>query len=274
MGMRHWERRTCVQFVAKNDKKKTTCGLHSIQALNNTRAPPHPRCRCWSFIGKQGGEQILSVGFTCNTMRTVVHEIGHAVGLWHEQSRRDRDKYIKVVKANIAPGAAENFQKIDIENITSLGYPYDFDSVMHYDALAFTKNGAPTMKVRKEYRDIPSTELGMKDRLSDLDIAQVNAMYECNQKKPLSEECFQSEAGKGEEYRGDINYTDDFITCQKWTAQWPHKHEQYSSKPRKNERNGLGEHNYCRNPDSKRKKPWCFTNHKKIRWQYCPIKLC
>lgn len=86
--------------------------------------------------------------------------------------------------------------------------------------------------------------------------------------------CFQSEAGKGEEYRGDINYTDDFITCQKWTAQWPHKHEQYSSKPRKNERNGLGEHNYCRNPDSKRKKPWCFTNHKKIRWQYCPIKLC
>lgn len=103
------------------------------------------------------------------------------------QSRRDRDKYIKVVKANIAPGAAENFQKIDIENITSLGYPYDFDSVMHYDALAFTKNGAPTMKVRKEYRDIPSTELGMKDRLSDLDIAQVNAMYECNQKKPLSE---------------------------------------------------------------------------------------
>lgn len=103
------------------------------------------------------------------------------------QSRRDRDKYIRVVNGNIAPGALENFDKIDVENITSLGFAYDFDSVMHYDALAFTMNGAPTLKVRKEYRDVPSTELGMKERLSDIDIAQVNAMYECNQKKPQPE---------------------------------------------------------------------------------------
>lgn len=88
-----------------------------------------------------------------------------------------------MVKGNLAPGTEENFNKIDIVNITSLGFAYDFDSVMHYDGLAFTKNGAPTIKVRKEYRDIPTTDLGMKDRLSSLDIAQVNAMYECNQRK-------------------------------------------------------------------------------------------
>lgn len=262
MAMRHWERNTCVDFVPKLKRHE-----------DYLRFAFYPGC--WSYIGKQGGEQILSVGFTCNTMRTLVHEIGHAVGLWHEQSRRDRDKFIKVVKGNLAPGTEENFNKIDIVNITSLGFPYDFDSVMHYDGLAFTKNGAPTIKVRKEYRDIPKTDLGMKDRLSSLDIAQVNAMYECNQRKhDKTSECFDSKAGKGQEYRGEISYTEDFITCQKWTDEWPHKHTQYSKKQKRNEKNGLGEHNFCRNPEGKRARPWCFTNHKKYRWQYCPITIC
>nr|CDJ90449.1 Peptidase M12A domain containing protein [Haemonchus contortus] len=60
-----------------------------------------PQQGCWSFVGKVGGEQNLSLGAGCDSVATAAHEIGHALGLLHTMSRYDRDDYITLNTVNI-----------------------------------------------------------------------------------------------------------------------------------------------------------------------------
>ena len=83
------------------------------------------QCGCCSYVGRQPGEmaQGLSIGFGCDKPGTVLHELGHAVGFWHEMSRPDRDDYIKINLENVNPGHESNFD-IELE-VDSRGVPYD-----------------------------------------------------------------------------------------------------------------------------------------------------
>ena len=60
--------------------------------------------RCWSHVGKQSGTQLLSLGDGCEFKGTVIHEIMHALGWYHEHTRLDRDKFIKIHWDKIKPG--------------------------------------------------------------------------------------------------------------------------------------------------------------------------
>ena len=55
----------------------------------------------------------------------------HALGFWHEQSRPDRDKYVRINWENIAE-ERHNFGKLRADEITYLGVGYDYSSIMHY----------------------------------------------------------------------------------------------------------------------------------------------
>ena len=59
-----------------------------------------------------------------------MHEIGHALGMWHEQQRADRDDHIRILYENLGSYVSQ-FAKL---STVDYGVPYDPQSVMHYSA--------------------------------------------------------------------------------------------------------------------------------------------
>jgi len=84
-------------------------------------------------------------GSTACTIGTILHEMGHVIGLWHEQSRPDAvPNYITVNYNNVIKGSWSNFQS-NPQDEQILG-PYDYASVMQYIPYAFTRNGGAVIE--------------------------------------------------------------------------------------------------------------------------------
>src|SRR5690606_36907966 len=130
--------------------------------------------RCWSNVGRQGGRQEIRLDPDgCTSIRTVVHEIGHAVGLKHEQQRTDRGEFVEILWDNIQtdPDRSGNF-KVYPSGIAMGAYGYD--SIMHYSSTAFGKlvNG-----VRLTTIQTSGDPIAPSNRLSAGDLAGIRRLY-------------------------------------------------------------------------------------------------
>jgi hypothetical protein len=97
----------------------------------------------YSNIGMSGGEQVIGGSGTC-TVSTLLHEMGHATGFWHEQSRPDRNSYVTLNLNNMV-NTAYSDSAIEYDDMQALTL-YDWSSVMHYFVWNFTKNGNPVLE--------------------------------------------------------------------------------------------------------------------------------
>lgn len=154
----HWQDKTQLKFV-------------ELTATNAAKYPDYiefiASSGCSSYVGRQGGKQNIWVGPYC-TSGNIIHEIGHAIGLFHEHTRSDRDDHVTINWGNITEGKSHNFS--NQSSSINLG-PYDYASIMHYGAYSFSKNGQRTITVKN------TGSIGQRVALSTGDIAAVNAHY-------------------------------------------------------------------------------------------------
>ncbi|GMV24582.1 MAG: hypothetical protein AMXMBFR58_06130 [Phycisphaerae bacterium] len=129
--------------------------------------------RNYSFLGRIGQEQAIEIADDAG-IGNIMHEIGHAIGLCHEQNRSDRDQFVTVQWNNIKPGYKTEFlqQTAEADDKNT----YDYDSIMHYpdDAWGKIENGVTlkTLVVAKA-----EVRVGQRERLSSGDIKATNDAY-------------------------------------------------------------------------------------------------
>jgi hypothetical protein len=99
---------------------------------------------CEATVGRAGGEQQVGGSGTC-ALSTILHEMGHTVGLWHEQSRPDRNTYVSVNYGNLIKGSISDFNQI-YDNAQTFGTLFDYASIMEYPAFSFSRNGGPAIE--------------------------------------------------------------------------------------------------------------------------------
>jgi astacin (peptidase family M12A) len=129
---------------------------------------------CASFVGRQGGKQIIQLADACATAN-VIHELGHVLGLLHEHDRLDRDQFISVTWANIPVGWQDQFQPVDAASSQTVG-AYDYCSIMHYPRMADGYNNQD-QPVFGYVNQCPACVPGKVESPSDGDVRTVKAMY-------------------------------------------------------------------------------------------------
>ncbi|XP_070588514.1 meprin A subunit alpha-like isoform X2 [Erythrolamprus reginae] len=142
---------------------------------------------CWSHVGDLQNGQYVSIGSRCEYKDTVEHELLHALGFYHEQSRTDRDDYVKIWWNEIIDGKAYNFDKYDDSFISDLNTPYDYESVLHYGPYSFNKNSnVPSITTKiPEFNNV----IGQSQDMSKIDLERLNRMYHCASSLILLDQC-------------------------------------------------------------------------------------
>ena len=161
-AMDHVEENTNVRFVRRNGESEY------IQFKSRDRD-------CSAEVGYKGRKQDVALSTNCG-VGAIIHELAHAVGVWHEQSRCDRDDFVEILWDNIRDDKDHNFNKHCSDGV-DFG-DYDFDSIMHYGPTSFGKIDPDTGRRLETIRSkVDGVTFGMRNVLSDGDIAGINWLY-------------------------------------------------------------------------------------------------
>jgi hypothetical protein len=175
--MREIEKYTCLRFVPNNNH------ANYIRIVNDSYSVD-----CYSSLGQVGGKQDLNLadnsatsGSGCWSNMLVMHEVLHAVGLGHEHTRYDREKYIKIYLGNVEKRIVSAFQVGWKNETDTYGVPYDYYSVMHYGKKSHSKNGRVTMQPTDiKYINV----IGRQNSASENDFEKVRRIYQCRGSYP------------------------------------------------------------------------------------------
>ena len=162
-AMEEFESKTCLRFKPRSSERDY---VHIYSGSG-----------CNSQVGRVGRMQGLSLGSGCLFKGVAMHELMHATGFWHEQTRADRDEHVEVHLENVIKGYEFAFDKYGLDRIDHLGADYDTCSVMHYPEMAFSKNGKKTIESKSPETD--ECAIGQRDGFSNTDVRKINTLYQC-----------------------------------------------------------------------------------------------
>lgn len=182
-AIEHWMERTNLIFLKRNGEK------NYIEFVNDNYV-------CESYIGMIGGKQLIRIAGWAE-MKDIAHEIGHAIGLVHEQCRPDRDDYITVLYDNIIKEKQHNYNKF-ITGVKTSG-SFDFNSLMLYGSYSgFAIDGNKPTMIKKD-----GGVFYQPSQLSENDIYTVNNyLYQSNNYKIIGEKYLLIPANSSYEITG------------------------------------------------------------------------
>uniref|UniRef100_A0A0N4WVD9 Zinc metalloproteinase n=1 Tax=Haemonchus placei TaxID=6290 RepID=A0A0N4WVD9_HAEPC len=171
-----WQAETCINFRPRTNEQ------HFVEFIGNDVG-------CWSTVGKDEaiGRQVVSIGRGCEHFGVTSHELAHSLGVFHEQSRYDRDAVVQLNRNVVDPTLLFNFAKIGPKELSTYRLPYDVGSVMHYTPTEFSA-----------FKQIPALTtvdpnlqqtMGQMEGPSFLDILVLNLHYNCQARCPRALPC-------------------------------------------------------------------------------------
>ena len=158
-AINEFHRKTCIRFHKRRKNERNFIKIVKISAEGERE--------CSSYVGRTGGSQELVLSSYCWSKSTIIHELMHALGFYHEHSRKESRDYVRV------KGSGDDNTDVHLKHHPVVrNSPYDICSIMHYGKGSFSD---PSDHDRK----CPH-EMGDAKTFSKIDLQRLLKMYKCS----------------------------------------------------------------------------------------------